>query len=169
MRQISLGPSHTAFALVDDEHYERLAQFNWTLNGRGYAMRYRNITMHREVIGAPPGASVDHINFDKLDNRRSNLRLSDAYEQMRQLRVVRPMRNKLPDTPASPYRGVSYERGKKRSPWRAALYVNGKKIYLGRHRTAEEAARAYDAGVRTHLGERWWVNVPAAPSPEGAA
>jgi hypothetical protein len=72
-------------ALVNDEDYERLCQWNWSAvsthrrNG-GYAMRRDNqtgktILMHREILEASEGIEVDHINGNGLDNRRENLQL----------------------------------------------------------------------------------------------
>jgi hypothetical protein len=71
-------------ALVDDADYDWLSQWNWTAisthrkNG-GYAVRMENqkmILMHRQILDAPEGAEVDHINGNGLDNRRSNLRFA---------------------------------------------------------------------------------------------
>lgn len=73
-------------ALVDDDDYEWLSQFNWYAftSGRSrpplvYAgragPRKSKIIMHREVIKAPPGMDVNHENGNTLDNRKKNLKL----------------------------------------------------------------------------------------------
>jgi hypothetical protein len=70
------------YALVDDEDYERLSQWNWTAiytnrkNG-GYAVRVQYGTtylMHRVVLGVGDDVSVKHLNRNGLDNRRENLK-----------------------------------------------------------------------------------------------
>jgi len=68
-------------AIVDDSDYERLSKFKWCYH-LGYAIRYagggrkqrRFERMHRVVNNTPDGFFTDHINRNKLDNRRANLR-----------------------------------------------------------------------------------------------
>lgn len=83
MKQIPLSsrkhPGLSATVSADD--YERLNAYSWHYN-RGYAYRTAyvdgrktTVRMHREVLNAPSHMEVDHINGDKLDNRRGNLRL----------------------------------------------------------------------------------------------
>lgn len=75
------------FAIVDDEDFEYLNQWKWKLSTNGYAIRcpsngktedgrykYTTIRMHRVIMKPSFGFETDHINFDRLDNRRSNLR-----------------------------------------------------------------------------------------------
>jgi len=76
--RIPLGPSGSpvAWTTVDLVDYERLIIHRWYLSGRGYAFRAvsgKSTFMHREVLGFPDSEDVDHINRDKLDNRRANL------------------------------------------------------------------------------------------------
>ena len=85
MRTIPL--THGKVTLVDDEDYERFGHVTWRVwnNTCGYfyvSNRYslgkgrrKRRLLHREIIGAPPGMVVDHINHDTLDNRKENLRL----------------------------------------------------------------------------------------------
>lgn len=50
----------------------------WTVDSVGYPaakINKRSIRLHQAILGrAPKGFHVDHINGDKLDNRRANLR-----------------------------------------------------------------------------------------------
>lgn len=90
---------------------------------------HRSQTLHRFLMNAPKGSHVDHINGDKLDNRRENLR------------VVTPSRNQvnrksLNKNNRSGVRGVDRSFGK----WRAQITVNRKNHYLGMYPTKEEAA-----------------------------
>lgn len=74
--------SRGAVALVDDDEYESLTRYKWGCNSSGYAERRARkdefhqgqgrptIMMHRQVIGAPPGISVDHIDGNKLNNQQ---------------------------------------------------------------------------------------------------
>lgn len=67
------------FAIVDAENFDWLSQTRWSYTEQGYAVRGYNSGkreyMHRLVADAKKGEIVDHINFNKLDNRKSNLRI----------------------------------------------------------------------------------------------
>lgn len=64
------------YVLVDMEDYEKLSKMSWNLS-KGYANTRGNVTMHRMLMGnVPKDHVVDHINNNKLDNRKSNLRIA---------------------------------------------------------------------------------------------
>ena len=79
--------------IVDDDDFAELSKSIWHLS-RGYARRYmRNesgervaLLMHRQIMGlsnADARIEVDHINGNKLDNRRQNLRVCTHAENQR--------------------------------------------------------------------------------------
>ena len=100
-----------AVARVDDADYDLLtAMGNWCLSNKGYAIHYTRINdqrrvlyMHRIILSAPPDLQVDHINRDRLDNRRENLRF--ATRSQNQANKGRPINN------SSHYKGVSWNKG----------------------------------------------------------
>ena len=64
---------------VDDEDYPLLSRFSWYVSDTGYAMTQlrgiKHLRMHQLVFGKiRPKLIIDHINRDKLDNRKCNLR-----------------------------------------------------------------------------------------------
>jgi len=137
---------------VDLEDREKVRYRSWRSNGRGYAVsrpwdkkerRYRTLYMHRMIIGAEDGEVVDHINGDKLDNRKQNLRRVTQSENLQNA--------KLSSANRSGFRGVSWCRWTSR--WVAAIWRHGKKRNLGRYEEIEDAARAYDAAALKFFGE----------------
>lgn len=90
------------------------------------------VTLHRMIMGFP-NMQVDHINRNKLDNRRENLRL--VYPSENNLNKGLPRNN------SSGFKGVA--KHKKNGTYVAYI---GKipRIYLGSYRTKEDAAYVYD-------------------------
>src|SRR4051794_27328506 len=77
------GGEVRAWARVDAADAERVRVHRWHLDSYGYAIAHvgkgsarRTVLMHRFVLIAPVGVSVDHRNRVKLDNRKRNLRLA---------------------------------------------------------------------------------------------
>lgn len=82
-----------AYALLDPQD-AHLAEQRWYRNSAGYAVRNQylgggranpkmvTVRLHREVMQAPDGLETDHIDGDRLNNRRSNLRLVTPAENM---------------------------------------------------------------------------------------
>jgi len=76
------------FALVDDEDFEYLNQFKWSVSFGGYATRakeveggrYTIIQMHREIMNTPRGLVVDHWDHNGLNNQKSNLKNCTIHE-----------------------------------------------------------------------------------------
>lgn len=72
-----------AYATVDDELAPMLGLWKWSLNGSGYAYGSPGF-MHRAILGLGRRvpAEVDHIDRDRLNNRRENLRLATRTENV---------------------------------------------------------------------------------------
>ena len=98
-----------------------------------------------------PKVCVDHINHDKLDNRRENLRLCTHAENMQN--VPNYSRGK------SKYKGVSFDDRKRVKKWRALIVFEKKQIYLGMHLTEEDAAIAYNEKATELFGEFACLNI----------
>ena len=138
------------YTLVDDEDYEFLSQWKWCFSGK-YAMRKENkksIWMHRVINNTPDGMLTDHINMNKLDNRRSNLRMCNHRDNIHHKN--RPRNN------TSGYKGVSGRNNK----WRAQIMVNGHYKYLGTYTSIIKAATVYDGTAKRNFGEFAVLNFP---------
>jgi hypothetical protein len=146
-------------ALVDDEDFKMLVELgaNWCVSD-GYAFNRKLGRMHRLLTSAPNGVMVDHVNGDRLDNRRVNLRLCTNSQNQANRQVVRGL---------SPFKGVTWQRRPDgRGFWNAKIAVGGKTAYLGRFDTDLQAAAAYNAAAIKAFGEFSYQNnlsLPASP------
>jgi len=159
MKEIPLTQGKVA--LVDDEDYEYLIQWKWYYLKNNYnsgiAVRsiYSSllkrttgcIRMSRELLKAPNGIEVDHINHDTLDNRRRNLRLATAQQNMR---------NRRPQRHSSKYKGVSWN--KRRQTWRVQITINRNMKTLGYFKSETEAATTYNKAAIELFGKFAWLN-----------
>lgn len=132
------------YAKVDASDSEFVG-VTWRLSGRGYAVRWKNgttVMMHREILGlrAGDGQEVDHINRDKLDNRRANLRIVTHRENGQNLPSQRG---------TSRFRGVSWYGERKK--WTAQVQLNGRHHSLGYFATEEAAGAAAADFRREHM------------------
>jgi len=131
---------------VDDEDYEELSKHTWYLV-QGYARKYdkdgHGTYMHRELNKTPKGFVTDHINGNKLDNRKSNLRNAT---------VSQNGANSVKRTGcASKYKGVSFHRPYNK--WKARITINQKEVFLGYHEDEVDAAIAYIQAVTYYQGD----------------
>ena len=152
------------FVLVDDKDFDIVSQFKWSLSTKGYAQasvpakiksRYNveGLQMQRLLLWdkISNGLLVDHINGNKLDNRRENLRLVTMSQSNMNRRNINFKRRQ---DILSKYKGVWWDRNK----WRVAITVAGKKIYLGRFHNEDEAALAYNKAALLYHGEYAFLN-----------
>lgn len=143
MKQILL--TRGKIAIVDDDIYELVKDYRWWF-GCGYAQSYMSsytgmkkgvvsprVFLHHMVIGTPlKSFVVDHINHDKLDNRRENLRIVTPLQNSRNLKVSKKNKTGI--------RGVYWD--KQRDKWTAQIKIMYKSTSLGRFNTLEEAIKA---------------------------
>lgn len=149
------------FATVDDEDYNFLNQWKWHYQNAGYACRAewigiingieksKCILMHRIILNTPSDKHTDHINGNRLDNRRCNLRICNRKENQR---------NQLKQkNTSSKYKGVYWDKTKNK--WFAGIKINRKTKYLGRWKNEEQAAWAYNKAAKKYFGEFAKLNI----------
>ena len=148
MKEISLTKG--AVAIVDDEDYEELNSHKWYLNSEGYAIRdswgkgkKTAIRMHRQIANTPKDMDTDHINNNRLDNRKSNLRICTRAQNIRN--------SSLRADNACGYKGVSLH--KFSGLYHARINVEKKVISLGYFKNPKEAAIAYNKAALEYFGE----------------
>jgi len=157
MKEIKLTEGYVT--LVDDEDYDFLMQWEWQMrkNKRNfYAKRgfWKNGKMwewsiHRLIMGNPPGMEIDHIDGNGLNNQKSNLRVATFHENR--------MNRKRNKNNSTGYKGVyiriACKNGRKYVYIRAYIKINNKAINLGTYKTLKEAALAYDNAARFYFGQ----------------
>lgn len=130
--------------LIDSQDLELVSQYAWTVTKDGYAKKYleklvdgkrlrRVVYMHRLIMDAKENELVDHINQNKADNRRNNLRFASKSLNSLNSQKVRS---------STGYRGVIRNK-QKGKPFKASIIVNSKSIHLGFFDTAKQAGEAY--------------------------
>ncbi len=150
---------------------------NWGVTGsrskyifveRGVATEYstvrerlylHRVIVHGKLMSSTKAEQVDHIDRDRFNNRRSNLRICSSRQNMANVAMKKGRR----------FKGVfdqsKYRKLKK--PFASYVaYIDAKsrgqqkRQYLGHFTTAEEAARAYDNAARLIWGEFAFLNFP---------
>lgn len=140
------------YAIVDDDDYEKINSTRWNCNSFGYAVRVQRtkqdynkkevLIMHRLIMKAEKGELIDHINGNKLDNRKENLRFADKSKNAMNMHRVY---GKIP------YKGVYFDKSK--NLYTVRIVIDGKHTHIGRYKTPEEAAKAYDEAALKYYGE----------------
>jgi hypothetical protein len=117
---------------VSPEDYAYLSSYSWHKSSTGYALNSKGKSMHAVVMNRLHGdygnLLVDHISMDRLDNRRSNLRLVTKSQNGFNRRASRGSQ--------SPYKGIRRD-GK---AWQARIMCDGKSFQIGNFSDEAEAA-----------------------------
>jgi hypothetical protein len=137
------------FALVDEDDFEKVNKYKWCLSN-GYAhgtVEGKLIRLHHFVFKKPENGNViDHINQDKLNEQKLNLREVSQSENGH---------NKGKNTnieSSSKYKGVSWYENEKK--WKSECRINKKTDILGSFENEEEAAKQYDIYTFIKIGEK---------------
>lgn len=134
-----------AHTIVSAEDYEHLNQYKWNLSAFKYStssdLGRMNIYIakHLMKLHIPHGYIVDHVNNDKLNNQRENLRVIHLAANSRN------MKRKRTNTIYSHIYPIANS-----TKWDTHVKLNGKRIGLGVHETEMEAARAFDCWLFHH-------------------
>lgn len=135
--------------LVDSDIYNELAKHKWFITKLGYACRRKMVNgerymiyLHRVVANTPDDKETDHINRNKLDNRRSNLRVCN-----------RTQNNHNKDTwGKSGYKNIYWNN--LNNNWRVKICTNGKQnVYQASFNNLEDAITARNKNLKIYAGE----------------
>jgi len=121
------------FALIDKDDFDFISRFKWHIHSKGYAVKaginHSKCFMHKLIMNTPDGMVCDHINRDRLDNRKSNLRNCTKSEDLKNR------------TPKHGMAGITYR--KDRKVWQSQICIDGKTKYLGTFRDKLSAYKNY--------------------------
>lgn len=123
---------------VDKEDYEKIRRHKWLVYDSGYVkarILKKCVYLHRFLMNCPEGMTVDHINHNKSDNRRTNLRICTQREN-----------NLNRDC-----EGVRFD--KRRGTWQAYIYTETGFKSLGSFKNKENAIKARKDGEKLYYKE----------------
>lgn len=152
MSQIALTKGQVA--IIDEEDYVLVSKYKWNYLKTGYATtsvggrkNKKMIYMHRLIMDAKPDQTIDHINGNKLDNRKVNLRFCD--DSQNGANSIRRSSKQY----SSKYKGVFKKNDGRQKCWIAQHIIGRKKYYIGAFYSEEEAKEAYKNFVIQNRGE----------------
>ncbi len=145
------------FAIIDLDDIKKVKEHNTHFHfcGRGWdyvrclSKKLKRYIYLSEIIS---GKSQDHINRNKLDNRKCNLRYADNSDNCKN-------KTKTLIKTLSKYKGVSKIKDRRKKKWVARINVNGNQYNLGYFNTEKEAAEAYNKAALELHGEFAVLNV----------
>jgi len=137
------------FSIFDEEDLNIISEYSWYCTSGGYAATRSKdkhlIYMHRLILNPNKNEEIDHINGDRLDNRKINLRICSSSDNSKNTKK----RGILPSS--SKYKGVYFHKGT--NMWHAAIRNNEDRIFIEYFLDEEYAARAYDLKALEIHGE----------------
>jgi len=139
--------------MVDDEDYEYLSQYNWHVSKDKCVASWlgghnKRVLLHRFIMKPPDDMEIDHIDGNRLNNQKSNLRLATSSQ------------NKCNRGPRkdnkSGFKGVSWH--KQREKWTARIKSGEVYKHLGLFESKEEAAKTYNNAAIRFQGQFAYLN-----------
>jgi hypothetical protein len=140
--------SEQKYFLFDKEDFEKINFFYWYLTNANYVITYnprtkKYILFSRFISNASPNEIVDHENRNPLDNRKSNLRITDA--------TGNSINRSISSNNTSGIIGVSWSKTKNK--WRSFVSVQKKFIHLGYFKNFEDAVKARLVAENLYYGD----------------
>lgn len=125
---------------IDIEDIDKISSVTWRFTDNGYIRNNKLGRLHRYLMNCPDDMVVDHINGNKLDNRKCNLRICTHSEN---------------NANRKPYGNKNLPKGvvKKGNKYRAIIYHNKRRINIGYYDTVEQAQQAYEEKAHELFGE----------------
>lgn len=146
---------------IDEDVFEKLKNSkysiyaHWHRDSKGYyatiteyvnhnvKQKYKSKVLHQMILPCPKGKMIDHINNNRLDNRKINLRIVNKSNNLRN-------RKSKNSNNTSGYRNVTWMG----NHWRVQLQVNGKnKLFTEKFEDVHEAGAFAEKMRNKHYGK----------------
>lgn len=125
--------------MIDSEDVAKVSKYSWCISKTGYLaanIKGKVVKQHRYILGLDnPKNVVDHINGNRFDNRKCNLRICSNADNSRNCKLSK---NNL-----TGYTGI---RKTPNGRWHARIYYDGKEYSLGTYDSFKEAVSARKNG-----------------------
>lgn len=142
------------FTIFDIEDIEKVSSSGkWGTNRKSQYVynqsldENKTVMIHHFLLGIRPheleNFVVDHINRDRRDNRKSNLRIVSLQKNA--------INKGMQSNNTSGYPGIHFNKTRKK--WESAIKINGRKINLGRFDTFESAVEVRKLAEIKYFGE----------------
>jgi hypothetical protein len=134
--------------ILDLEDFDKIKNFYWHIEN-GYARRRvrveggkrKRIQMQHFILGVDPKTMIDHIDRNRANNCKNNLRPCN--------KSTNGMNGGVPKDSSTGIRGVRHYKDK----YSVYITENGKRHYLGLYSTIEEAANVRKQAEEKYFGE----------------
>lgn len=143
-----ISPKYGTYrACIDDEDFDMISKYNWTLDKRNKSRFYARasvkigvnkwtyVYLHRLIMGSPEGMQIDHKDNNGLNNTKNNLRLTPIIGGKNQFNMGKPSSN------TSGFKGVHLVGIDK---YEAYITINSKRVFLGFYDHLLKAAYVYN-------------------------
>jgi hypothetical protein len=141
-----------AETIIDSEDYNKVKDYKWHVSAGAIKtdIDRKKLNLSNLILGIINSRQIviDHIDRNKLNNRKSNLRLA-THRQNDCNKIVRK-------DSVSGYKGVQLH--KQTGKWRARIKVDYKNIHLGLFEDILDAAKAYNEAALRYYGEFAYLN-----------
>jgi hypothetical protein len=135
----------------DIDDYTKIKDVCWCVSVNGYLVGYIDdvmVSMHRIIKNPSDDSDVDHINHNKLDNRKINLRECTRSQNL--------MNKDIGLNNTSGYKGVYWSKNYKK--WEARIFVNNSQMLLGYYDSFDEAVQVRKEAEEQYFGEYSYDN-----------
>lgn len=139
MKKIRLGSVRAkkqGFTFVSDEDYHKVKSIKWSISSGGYVVGGNpQKKLHRVITNCPVGMEVDHIDGNRLNNRRENLRICTRAQNAKNKKFYAKYST-------TGFKGVVWRPEMKK--YMVSIRHNGPKKHIGYFNDLIEAALAYN-------------------------
>jgi hypothetical protein len=143
---IKIPLTNGRYALIDSADLPIVEKLAWYYNPSGYAdthlSRKKHVSMHRMILSATDNQSVDHIDHDGLNNRRSNIRLCTQSQNS--------MNRRAQSNNSTGIKGICFD--KRRNEWHASVKA-GDVVKQKNFKAIEDAISAHTQWVKELHGD----------------